>query len=68
LSKDTSFKLYSRENRTIARRPLRKGGRLASVMGLLDLDPAVQRSEGTLNYSAEVQPTYFSDHFLHSER
>jgi len=68
LSTDTSFKLYSRENRTIARRPLRKGGRLASVMGLLDLDPAVQRSEGTLNYSAEVQPTYFSDHFLHSER
>jgi len=37
-------------------------------MGLLDLDPAVQRREGTLNYSAEVQPTYFSDHFLHSER
>ncbi|HEU4993382.1 MAG TPA: FAD-dependent oxidoreductase, partial [Gemmatimonadaceae bacterium] len=40
LSKDTSFSLYARESRTVARRPLRKGGHLASVMGLLDLDPA----------------------------
>ena len=68
LSKDFSFKLYERQNRSVARRPLRKGGRLAPVMGLLDLDPSVQRSERTLNYSAEVQPTYFSDHFLHRER
>jgi choline dehydrogenase-like flavoprotein len=68
LSKDTSFELYSRSNRTVARRPLRQGGRLASVMGLLDLDPAVQRAERTLNYSAEVQATYFSDHFMHRER
>ena len=68
LSKKFNFKLYARDNRRVARRPLRNGGRLASLMGLLDLDPSVQRGQRTLNYSAEVQPTYFSDHFMHSER
>jgi choline dehydrogenase-like flavoprotein len=68
LAKQFNFDLYGRENRRVARRPLRQGGRLASLMGLLDLDPSVQRTEGTLNYSAEVQPTYFSDHFMHRER
>jgi choline dehydrogenase-like flavoprotein len=68
LSKDFNAKLYERSNRSIARRPLRKGGKLAAVMGLLDLDPAVQRAERTLNYSGEVQSTYFSDHFMHTDR
>jgi choline dehydrogenase-like flavoprotein len=68
LTKDFNAKLYTRANRSIARRPLRKGGKLAAVMGLLDLDPAVQRAERTLNYSGEVQSTHFGDHFMHSDR
>jgi choline dehydrogenase-like flavoprotein len=69
LSDKYSFDLYQREERAKPpRRPLRAGGRTAPVMGLLDLSEQAQRREKTLNYSAEVQTTYFSAHFLHSER
>jgi hypothetical protein len=37
-------------------------------MGLLDLSEQAQRMEKTLNYSTEVQTTYFSAHFLPGER
>jgi choline dehydrogenase-like flavoprotein len=69
LSEKHSFDLYQRGQRSKPpRRPLRAGGRLASVMGLLDLSEQAQRAEKTLNYSAEVQSTDFSAHFLHEGR
>lgn len=69
LSDKFSFELYQRDERMKPpRRPLRPGGRMTAVMGLLDLSEQAQRAERTLNYSAEVQTTYFSAHFLHDER
>ena len=69
LSDKYSFDLYQRDQRMKPpRKPLRPGGRMAPVMGLLDLSEQAQRAEKTLNYSAEVQTTDFSAHFLHDER
>jgi choline dehydrogenase-like flavoprotein len=69
LSDKFSFELYQREQRMKPpRSPLRAGGRMAPVMGLLDLSEQTQRAQKTLNYSAEVRTTYFSAHFLHDER
>lgn len=69
LSDKYSFDLYQREQRIRApSRPLRPGGRPASVMGMLDLSEQAQRAEKTLNYSAELTATDFSSHFLHERR
>jgi choline dehydrogenase-like flavoprotein len=68
LSDKYSFALYQREQRQTTRTPLRAKGSNVSVMGLLCLTEAAQRSERALNYSAELPTTYFSDLFLHQER
>jgi choline dehydrogenase-like flavoprotein len=63
----TSFALYQRTSRAQLRRPL-AGGASVALMGYVELDESVQRSARTLNYSADIEETYWTDYFLHDDR
>lgn len=67
LRSDISFALYQR-TRDVIRQPRRAGGRPTALMGYLELGEHVQREARTLNYSCEVNETYWSDYFMHEDR
>jgi choline dehydrogenase-like flavoprotein len=64
----TSFSLYQRVSRDTLRQPRSGAGPPAALMGYVELSEAVQRSARTLNYSADIEQTFWSDYFLHDER
>jgi choline dehydrogenase-like flavoprotein len=63
-----SYALYLPQSRQQARRPRRAGGTAAHVMGYLVLAPDAQRQRETLNYSANVFWSSWSDYFMHANR
>jgi choline dehydrogenase-like flavoprotein len=67
ISPALSFDLYQIGSRDIQRRPRRPAGRPANVMAYLTLDRSVQESRRTLNYSADVLETTWSDYFTGAE-
>jgi len=62
-----SLDLYQPASRDTARRSLHSAGRAANVMAYLTLDPAVQKQRQTLNYSANVLETTWSNYFTAKE-
>lgn len=63
----TSFDLYQPASRDVRRRSRHPGGRSANVMAYLTLDRKVQATRGTLNYSANVLQTTWSEYFTATE-
>ena len=68
LSNQTSFDLYAAESRHVPRTSICTSPIKISVMGYLALSEQAQRAAKTLNYSANVQQTYWSDFFLHARQ
>ena len=68
LDEKTSFALYAPESRHMPRTSICAGTRQIGVMGYLSLSEQAQRAARTLNYSANVQETFWSDFFLHARQ
>jgi len=64
----TSFDLYALESRHRPRTSICAGGSQIGVMGYLALSEQAQREAKTLNYSANLHATYWSDFFLHTRQ
>ncbi len=68
LRPDTSFDLYASDSRHTPRTSICASEVQIGVMGYLALSEQAQREARTLNYSANVQQTYWSDFFLHARQ
>jgi choline dehydrogenase-like flavoprotein len=65
LRSDASFDLYQLEARDKIHKPTSANGRPTPLMGYFTLTDAAQRSARTLNYSGNIQRSYWSDYFFH---
>jgi choline dehydrogenase-like flavoprotein len=68
LSSATSFDLYAPESRHLPRSSICASEIKLGVKGYLALSEQAQREAKTLNYSANVHQTYWSDFFLHTRQ
>jgi choline dehydrogenase-like flavoprotein len=66
-SDQLSFELYLTSSREVSRRSRRPQGRPANVMAYLTLDPRVQEARRTVNWSADVFATTWSEYFAATE-
>jgi choline dehydrogenase-like flavoprotein len=60
---DLNLDLYQPGSREVRRRSKRQGLGAANVMAYLTLDPQVQESRGTLNYSANLLSTTWTEYY-----
>ncbi len=67
LEQNASYDLYQLNMRHTPLQPT-KPGRAVGLMGYLTIAPEAQRAARTLNYSANLQQSYWSDYFLHAQR
>ena len=67
LRQNTSYDLYQPETRHKPFEPVTPGSPIG-LMGYLTFTDEAQRAGRILNYSANVQHSYWSDYFLHSDR
>jgi choline dehydrogenase-like flavoprotein len=68
LRTDASFDLYQLEARDKIHKPASFAGRPTPLMGYLTLTDAAQKSARTLNYSGNIQRSYWSDYFMHTAK
>ncbi len=62
-----NLSFYQPISRETARRSRHPGGRSANVMAYLTLDPRVQRERHTVNYSAKIVETTWSEYFTNQD-
>ncbi len=68
LRSDISFDFYELESREKLHKPIRSNGRATPIMGYLTLTEDAQRSARTLNYSGNLERSYWSDYFMHTAK